>query len=358
MRNFYIVDIEPLDNRYTKQWQTWMPVIAERYLGPDYNVVNISGSTTGEYSAPQPGAFFDFVGTCSYKASQAIKISELFRDNLVSNGDIFFFTDAWNQTVHFVKYMSELKNIDVKMTGIWHAGAYDPTDILGVTVKNKSWVYDFERASYHALDLNFFGTNHNKNLFIKTLGIEDQELTLNKCRAHGVYPLEWIFDLQNNDPKENIVVFPHRLNYDKAPWVFDEIASLVNETRPDIKFVKTQELNLSKEDYYKFLRKCKVIFSANKHENLGIGTFEAMCSGCLPVLPKKLSYAEMYSDLFLYSVTEDLYNQGSDRQVLANMIINFIDNYDQYKEQWHADINHVHNTFFTGKSMFMEMKKL
>lgn len=357
MRNFYIVDIEPLDNRYTKQWRSHIPEISKKYLGNDYNVVNIAGEVSN-YSAPQPGAFFDFIGTCAYKASQSSKIAEMFQAGLVKDGDIFFFTDAWNQTAHFIKYMSELKNLDVKMAGIWHAGAYDPTDILGVTIKNKQWVYDFERSLYHAFDLNFFGSYHNSNLFLHTLGLGETEKSLQKCKSTGVYPLEWIMDLQNTEPKENIVVFPHRLNYDKAPWVFDEIANQVNALRPDIKFVKTQELGLSKDEYYEFLKKCKVVFSANKHENLGIGTFEAMASGCLPLLPNKLSYAEMYDNEWKYEVDGNLYDQNVDRSKFATQIINLVTNYDAYKPALTAQLNKTFSTYFSGEKMFNEMKQL
>ena len=356
MRNFYIVDIEPLDNRYTKQWQTHIPEISKKYLGNDYNVVNIAG-VSGSYSAPQPGAFFDFIGTCAYKASQAQQITALFNNDLVKDGDIFFFTDAWNQTVHYVKYMIELKGLDVKLAGIWHAGAYDPTDILGVTIKNKRWAHEFERSLYHAFDLNFFGSKHHSKLFLKTLGLESFELQMQKCKSPSGYPLEWIIDLKNNQEKEDIVVFPHRLNYDKAPWVFDEIAAQVHKTHPNIKFMKTQEMNMSKEEYYQFLKRCKVIFSANKHENLGIGTFEATVAGCLPVLPDKLSYSEMYGSQWKYNVPANLYYIDVDRSELANKIIDFVTNYSQYVPALATQIEQTYS-YFTGEKMFEELKKL
>jgi glycosyltransferase involved in cell wall biosynthesis len=354
--NFYIVDIEPLDTRYTKQWRTWLPEIAKKHFGDTWNIINIEGNANN-YTKPQPGAFFDFFGTCSYKASQAVKIAEMFANKEVKNGDYFFFADAWNQTVHYIKYMSELSNIRVRMGGIWHAGWYDPTDILGVTFKNKDWAFSFERSLYHALDQNFYGTYHNRDLFLKTLDLENFEKNAQKCISPGVYPLEWISNLTNTNPKDNIVVFPHRLNYDKAPWIFDSLKENVQKTHPHIKFIKTQEQNFSKEEYYEFLKKCKVIFSANRHENLGIGTFEAISSGCIPLVPNKLSYKEIYKDPFLYDVDENFYENFSEYLTpLSNKIIDFVENYNTYKPMINSMTAEIQEKFFSGTNMFNHIK--
>jgi hypothetical protein len=356
MRTLYIVDIEPLDNRYTKQWQTYFPQIAEKHLGDVFAVENISGSAEG-YDAPQAGAFFNFAGTCEYKATQAAKIARMFGDGTVKKGDYFLFTDAWNQTVHFVKYMSELTGIKVYTGGIWHAGWYDPTDILGATIENKSWARAMEVSMYYALDQNFFGTQHNLDLFLKTLDLKNTESRERRCFSPGVYPLEWIKNLRNNRPKKDIVVFPHRLNYDKAPWIFDELQQEVQRTHPEIQFIKTQERNLSKEAYYDLLKECKVIFSANKHENLGIGTFEAMSAGCLPIVPNKLSYREIYAPPFKYEVDEDFYsNFAIFKPALASMIIDFVENYDNYRIHLETQLDRIQSTFFSGDKMFKDIR--
>jgi hypothetical protein len=351
------VDTEPLDNRYTKQWRTWFPEITEKHLGDLFTIVNIAGEATG-YDKPQSGAFFNFAGTCEYKASQAVKIAQMFNSNVIKDGDYFFFTDAWNQTVHYIKYMSELLNIKVHIGGIWHAGWYDPTDILGASIKNREWASAFEKSLYHAMDQNFFGTYHNRDLFLKTLELNDAELKNQKCFSPGVYPFEWISELKNDSEKQDIVVFPHRLNYDKAPWIFDELRDEVHKTHPHIQFIKTQEQNLSKEQYYAFLKTCKVVFSANKHENLGIGIFEAMTSGCIPLVPNKLSYKEIYDDMFKYDASDDLYTDfGLYKAKLANRIIEFVENYDSLKQTVEEQTSAMQEKFFNGTTMFNDIRK-
>ncbi len=73
MRTLYIVDIEPLDNRYTKQWQTYFPQIAERHLGDVFAIENISGVAEG-YDAPQAGAFFNFAVPVNIKQVRPLKL--------------------------------------------------------------------------------------------------------------------------------------------------------------------------------------------------------------------------------------------------------------------------------------------
>ena len=66
MNTLWIVDIEPLDNRYTKQWQTHIPELAVKHLSDKYHINSISGTATG-YDRPQKGAFFNFAATCEYR---------------------------------------------------------------------------------------------------------------------------------------------------------------------------------------------------------------------------------------------------------------------------------------------------
>ena len=90
--------------------------------------------------------------------------------------------------------------------------------------------------------------------------------------------------------KEDIILFPHRLAPEKQPEVFDYLA----EQMPEYKFIKCQELNLSKEEYHNLLGKAKMVFSANLQETLGISVYEGLVVGAIPLVPDRLSYSEMW----------------------------------------------------------------
>lgn len=355
MRKIFIVPIEPLDNRYTKQWYEFIPKQLKLEF-PDYEIVNIDGDCSG-YIKPQAGAFFDFSATCLYKATQAEQISKLFIDKTVNEDDIFFFTDAWNPTVHTVRYISELNKIPVKCVGIWHAGYYDPTDILGFTIQNHDWVKHLEKSMYYAYDHNYFGTSQHWDKFKLEHNVDRSNMLL--CG----YPLDYLFDVEKPTFKEkdNVIVFPHRLNDDKAPYVFDWLQEYVQNKRPDIRFIRTQSYDLTKEKYYELLRKCKIVFSANKHENLGISTFEAHMLGSVVCVPDKLSYKEMYPVDMRYSMNDSMYykHNKDDWYHIGDKMINMIDRYDESTmRDMFASSRRIFDRYFSGKQMFEFIRRL
>ena len=169
------------------------------------------------------------------------------------------------------------------------------------------------------------------------------------------YPLDYLEDIIQPDftDKQDIVVFPHRLNTDKAPHVFDWIAKKVQNHYPDILFVKTQEHNLDKDEYYKLLNKAKVVFSCSKHENLGIGTYEAVRLGCVPIVPDKLSYKEMYPLSNKYHMDDTWYEKENVWVDVAERILHIVKTYD--KNRYNESLNiakHIRERYFSGEYMY------
>ena len=297
MKTIYLVPIEPIDSRYTKQWYENIPkIIKDRItnlsLDP-WEVVTIDGR--GANNATTTGAFLDFAATNMYKASQVEAISKLFMNGKVKAGDKFLVTDAWNFAITAIRYMSDLLEIPVEIHGIWHAGHYDPTDILGMKM-SKNWPPHQERAWYHACDYNWYATNFHRTMFLTNLDIEYTQT--HKAQRSG-QPHEYIIpelEKLKDTVKEDKVIWPHRYNADKQPEIAEEL-------RTDFKMVITAKMGLSKEAYYQELASSKIIFSCALHENLGISIMEAVLAGTIPVLPDRCSYAEMYPAEFLYPST-------------------------------------------------------
>src|SRR6056300_1706157 len=139
----YIVDIEPVESRYTAQWKKYLPE----------QIKTISGGETPQTTTP--GAFLNFGGTNVYKSKQLEQIGEMFCNGQVKKGDYFLYTDAWNPTVVQLRYMAELLGVDIAIGGIWHAGSYDPADFLGRLIGAKSWVRNAEASMFACYDDNF-----------------------------------------------------------------------------------------------------------------------------------------------------------------------------------------------------------
>lgn len=292
MKTIWIVPIEPIDSRYTKQWYDNIPKIignriAELSLGPS-EVRTIDGNQGSKSTTA--GAFLDFAVTNGYKASQVERIATLFQLGQIKPGDKFLITDAWNFAVTAIRYMSELLDIPVEIHGIWHAGAYDPTDILGMKM-SKPWPWLQEKAWYHAIDYNYYATDFHKRMFLHNLEITDDSKAFRSGQPHE--PLIDQLRTHDSKPKLRTVIWPHRYNADKQPEIAEDLKTFL-----PVEITSNQ--GLSKTAYYDLLGLSQVIFSCALHENLGISIMESVLAGGIPVLPDRCSYSEMYLPEFLY----------------------------------------------------------
>ena len=264
----YIVDIEAVDTRYTKQWKEYLPKQLQRATNKE--VVTISGGETPQ--ATTPGAFLNFGGTNVYKSKQLEIIGEKFCKGEIHDGDYFLYTDAWNPTVIQLKYMASLLGVNIRIGGLWHAGSYDPQDFLGRLIGNKPWVRNAERSMFECYDDNYFATQFHIDLFqhsFKPNGDIDRDyVDSSKIKKVG-WPMEYLatsLDTYKNMPKENIILFPHRIAPEKQVDIFRDL----KEELPQYEFIICQEKELTKNEYHNLLGRSKLVFSANLQETLGI----------------------------------------------------------------------------------------
>lgn len=327
MNTIYIIPIEPIDARYTKQWYHNIPQILNKEIYKcDLNICveTIDGVQTS--MGTTKGAFLDFAVTNIYKASQTQKVSELFSQGKIKPGDKFLVTDAWNPIITSIKYMSDLLNIPVEIHGIWHAGAYDPTDILGYKMV-KPWPWHQETAWFHCCDYNYYATNFHKDMFLQNLMIDTayHHKAIRSGQPHT--PIIEQCDKFYDKPKGNFMIWPHRYNNDKQPNIIEDLRYSI-----DAETIITQSMNLNKNEYYETLGNCSVIFSCSLHENLGISVMEAVLAGVIPILPNRCSYQEMYLPEFLYPSEWTINYQSyiNHRDVLVEFINDKLHNREKY----------------------------
>ena len=356
----YIVDIEAVDTRYTKQWKEHLPLQLSKHTD---DVKTISGGETPQ--ATTPGAFHNFGGTNVYKSKQLEQIGEMFCNGDIVDGDYFLYTDAWNPTVIQLRYMAELLGIDIKIGGLWHAGSYDPQDFLGRLIGNKPWVRHAEKSMFHAYDHNYFATEFHAQLFAENLlefkgvfGLTPVEWFTQQDNVRIVgWPMEYLKEMMlpyKNMVKKDTIVFPHRIAPEKQIDIFKDLA----EQLPEYEFIVCQEQELTKNEYHNILGEAKIVFSANLQETLGISAYEGMLVGAIPMVPDRLSYTEMYDEEFKYPSewTEDWNTYNINKGKLVERIRKYMTNYNNYNNYLNSNAVSLHTKFFSGTELYNNIK--
>ncbi len=288
--------IEPLEERYSADWYKWFVSEFEKYK-IDFHVfdpIPLSDKITS-------GSFLDVCGTNWYKAIQIKRFSEFVYKGHVKDGDVVFLMDAWFPGLESIAYIRDALNLKFRICGIFHAGTYDPYDFL--TKKGMGhWGKPLEESWFRILDKIFVATKFHKRLLMKTREIDPKKIVVTGLPTM-LYP-----SLIDNENKENIIVFPHRLDSEKNPDMF----SLLKESgigemlrKAGWKFIFSKKATKSKKEYYDLLWKSKISVSFADQETFGIAMIESVMNGCFPVVPDKLSYTELYHPIFHYHSFSD-----------------------------------------------------
>ena len=343
----FIVDIEAVDTRYTKQWKEYLPKQLRRATNED--VIVVSGGETPQ--ATTPGAFLNFGGTNVYKSNQLEQIGEMFCAGQVKNGDYFLYTDAWNPTVIKLRYMAELLGVDISIGGLWHAGSYDPHDFLGRLIGDKPWVRHAEMAMMECYDDNFFASDFHIDMFTDVF---DEDYALDWDKIHRVgWPMEYLknsLDSYRGMQKRDLILFPHRVAPEKQVDIFRDLA----ERLPQYEFVVCQDQQLSKNEYHNLLGEDKLVFSANLQETLGISWYEGALVDAIPMVPDRLSYSEMALPEFKYpsewTENYDAYLHNKDK--LIAQIVNYMENFTDLQVSLEKQRIKLNKDFFSGTELY------
>ncbi|WP_300035759.1 hypothetical protein [uncultured Roseobacter sp.] len=292
MPRLWLFDIEPHEQRYTGEWQKTLPqqLHAAMYLKGQkaWSLEVVSGhQTSGKTSI---GGFLDFAETNAYKAAQVSEFVAMVQSGTVRDSDRVLFADAWHPGVIQCRYIADLLDIDLSIDVMWHAGSYDPWDQLGQKVSNKAWSYAFEKAVFQASDTNYFATKFHWEMFHDALRPDQPE----RAKTVG-WPMEYLCPLLEplaGSTEKDTILFPHRLASEKMPKALE----ILRDHLPQYRIVFAQEQALTKQQYHQELARALVVFSASLQETLGIGTFEGLLAGAVPIVPNRLSYTEIYGD--------------------------------------------------------------
>lgn len=291
------VPIEPIPARYSEDWWKWFMEAQRDCNIPGYllHVPEVKGII-------ETGSFLDVFQTNIYKARQTeeicLRLGEMAHN--YHDGNVLFFHDLWHPGVVNIKYIIESAGLNIKIGGILHAGHYDPNDFLARKLGN--WANRFERAIIDAVDFIIVATEYHKNLLLRQFncsGLFEHKIQVMPFRVEVPEP---IVDFKE---KDKIVVFPHRLDPEKNPDVFDAVVAIVCKDFPDWHFVKTMDTFSEKQSYYEVLRRASIAVSCASQETFGIAMLECALSGCDCIVPNRLSYRNIFPQRNWYAGSDN-----------------------------------------------------
>ena len=104
-----------------------------------------------------------------------------------------------------------------------------------------------------------------------------------------------------------------------------------------------------------------MVFSANLQETLGISCYEILRSGGVPLVPNRLSYVEMYEDIFKYPsiCTESFEQYEQHKEMLLGKIRTLMDNFYAAEVQDAIKTNRdaLEAQYFTATNLYQELIK-
>ncbi len=300
------IPIEPIPIRYSVDWNNWfVDYFNENKV--EYYSIHGKELTKGI----ENGRFLDCIGTNYYKSSQLMEIMHGMYTGVIEKGSVLFFHDLWFPGIEQVKYTSDAMNLDIKIMGCLHAGAYDPNDMLYQKGMG-SWAIHFEHMLFALADKVFVATNFHRDLILKSRSLDPKKIKVTgfpfiprKTKIRG---------------KKNQIVFPHRKDTEKNPHMFESLKTSMKRELPGWTWLYTADLN-DKDQYYKTLEESKIAISFSDQETWGIAVQECVISGCVTLVPNKLSYKEMFLPLFKYDTVFELKDLILD-------VVNDMDNYE------------------------------
>lgn len=286
------VPIEPLEERYSSQWIKWFEDYY-RKKGIEYIRILPTERLVKDETISR-GSFLDVFDTNHFKALQIAELIRMAHEGeLGRKGDWVFFHDLWFPGIQALSYIRDGAKLPFKIAGCFHAGTWDSYDFLSKMGMGK-WAAAFEESICQIADIIFTATNFHKELIQRFLPSLPELGHKIKATGFPILPKDFVPPGKlNKVPK--MIVFPHRLDEEKQPKLFDLLSKVLKQIDPGVICIKSKDVCSTKKAYYTLLTEASIAISFAKQETWGIAMQEALFSGCIPFVPDRLSYQEMYS---------------------------------------------------------------
>lgn len=336
--------IEPVASRYTEQLcNHWLPDAFKDAIKESKSKL-IFTRVDGQQvrNDIKYGSVLDATGRGIYSLSQVMKFLTLMDKGAVKGGDILYFSDFWTPGIEAIFYAAHLMRIGLKYYSMCHAQSFDQYDF---TYSMREWMRPIELgyANQHA-GIFVASTVHKELLQVGgiTAPIHVVSLPLG---------LDEVLSRMPDVEKENLVIYPSRLDWEKQPLFMLQVAVEFLDAHPDWHWVIASSnesvssnipgfkdmlrtyiarnpgiilrLGLSKAEYYSLLKRSKIIFNSSLQDFVSWTLLEASAAGCDLCYPNYRSFLEVVPIDRMYKA----FNIYSALEVLQRCIMNPRENY-------------------------------
>lgn len=299
------VPLEHIDSRYTSHLDRDIVDHLESRAIP---YVRIYPDVKASRALPA-GMFLDAPFTTRFKSLQLAALAEMFETGKIATGDVIFFSDIWFPGIESIAYMSHFTGIKPKIRGILHAGSFTDTDEVR---QFERWAKNFEDIVFDIADTIFVASEFIRRDVLRKRVIHPDKLVVTPLPL-DVKEMQSYTHMHPYQDRPPVVIFNGRNHPEKQPHLWERLkVDLVKRWNRDnptescpFVFKWTLQENMPKDRYYALMARSKVVVSFALQENFGYGIAEAAYLGCVPVVPNKLVYPELYSSLCCYETYDD-----------------------------------------------------
>lgn len=285
MNPVLLLPIERLPLRYSSDWAEWFC----EALSEEDRQYQVFGDNRARKI--EVGQFLDAYETNIYKMRQLQGLLERLKE--VDEPVTILALDGWFPGIEVLGYLKAVARVPLYVCGIFHAGTYDHHDYLH-QMGCSHWGRPLEASWLRIYDEIFVATDYHRELLLSRFAGVTARITVVQ------FP---VMQSQTAAEKENLVVFPHRLSWEKQPDEFEALQGVFFKRHADIyphvQWVRSMDLRdqyesdeLFKEAYYELLARASVVFSSALQETFGIAMLEGWAHDAWPVAPDRLSYRE------------------------------------------------------------------
>ena len=325
MKHIIYFPLEPYKERYTVQLDAeyggWF---TSRWREHDIPFTYIKGKPLSDDKSIKSGSVLDSNGRGFWACSQIMEFLKRYeRGEFDHNNSVIYFSDFFHPGIEALAYTFHITGKRIPMFAMLHAQS---VDIFDFTYPMRKWMRHFEKGIGEILDGIFVtstilkdiclehGVGNNDNLFIAGLPYNSS------CVMTQYFP-------EKLPEKKRQVVFSSRLDWEKNPLLFLQVAALVKEIDPSVHFVFTTSAsdirsndgsiqrifetvspslvevrkNQTKEQYYATLLESQVQFNCAYQDFVSWTMLESLTCRCNPVYPFFRSFPEVLPYDFLYT---------------------------------------------------------